>query len=445
MFKLVLNKPENDNYAAVVVRLKAVVDLPKRDLIVGTPLLGCLQAIVSKGAKVGDIGIVFPPETQLDPEYLRENNLYRHGELNKAPESKGYFEDNGRVKAMKFAGNRSDCLFMSLDSLAYTGADLSALKEGDIFDVLEGHHLCKKYVKKVKVPGSGAIKAPKFKRVNPQFFPPHIDTDNYFRNSHLIGPNEIVYVTQKVHGTSIRISHSRVARKLTLRERIVSRLGVNVVDTEFANIYGSRTQVKDANNPNQIDWYDRDLWSQEGKKLDGIVPSEYILYGELVGYVSPGRPIQPKYTYEIPDGECRLMVYRIAHVNPQGLVTDLSWPQVLVACAQWGLTPVVELMRGFHQDFQNEHWSLTVPGAHAAPSAQGALGWLDKRFADLDFTGALPLGPDKKLVDEGIVIRADNGFRPTLLKAKSPVFLSWETRQLDEEAPDLEADQDVVP
>jgi hypothetical protein len=83
------------------------------DNVVGTPIFG-FQAIVGKDSKPGDLGIVFPAESQLSEEYCRVNNLFRHGDLNDDESAKGYLEDNRRVKAMKFRGHRSDCLFMPL-------------------------------------------------------------------------------------------------------------------------------------------------------------------------------------------------------------------------------------------------------------------------------------------------------------------------------------------
>ncbi len=69
-----LQTPENANYAAIVVKLTAITPLEGSDNIVGTPIFG-FQAIVGKSSQVGDIGIVFPAETQLNDEFCRENNL----------------------------------------------------------------------------------------------------------------------------------------------------------------------------------------------------------------------------------------------------------------------------------------------------------------------------------------------------------------------------------
>lgn len=66
--------------------------------------------------------------------------------------------------------------------------------------------------------------------------------------------------------------------------------------------------------------------------------------------------------------------------------------------------------------------------------------WIDLRLADVGYgrwPDALPLGPNKKLVDEGVCIRSD-GLTPTILKAKSPIFLGHETALLDKGVENLE-------
>jgi hypothetical protein len=54
----------------------------------------------------------------------------------------------------------------------------------------------------------------------------------------------------------------------------------------------------------------------------------------------------------------------------------------------------------------------------------------------------LSLG-ENNLVDEGIVVRIDRR-TPYCMKAKSPIFLEHETKLLDEEVTDIEADQDEL-
>lgn len=415
-------EPKNANYAATVVVVRHINELAGMDNVVGVPFMG-YQAIVSKDTKVGDIGILFTAETQLSHEYATDNNLYRHADKNVNPGVAGYLEDNRRIKAMKFRGHQSDALFMPLDSIKnFTNPD--NLEVGDVFDTLNGVEVCRKYL--VKEPGvqridKNAVK--KFTRVESQYMPEHYSTDNYFRNSeHLDGHVDIV-VTQKLHGTSIRIGNTIVKRQLGWKERLAKRLGIKVADTEYDMVYGSRKVIKDANNPNQAHFYDHDLWSLVGSRFADRVPENFILYGEVIGYTEDGGAIQKNYTYGLPVGENELYVYRVAVVTNQGKVVDLPWDAVKAFCDQAGIKYVPELWRGKHMNFYAEEW-------------------IDIQLADR-WPQAVPLGMGKKFVDEGVCIRAE-GLAPYILKAKSPIFLQHESKMLDEEAVDVEAEGSLV-
>lgn len=417
-----IQEPENPNYAAVVVSLRAINTLENCDNVVGTPLMG-FQAIVGKDSQVGDLGIAFTAETQLSDEFAKMNDLYRHDDKNLHPGKKGYLEDNRRIKAMKFRGHRSDCLFMPLSSLSYVkGLNVSDLKEGMTFDRLGEHEICKKYVVVRRSSGSRvqAKVAKSFKRVDDKMLPTHFDTENYFRNSDHIPPNAVITVTQKIHGTSVRIGHTIVRRKLSLRERIARRLGVKVAETDFDMVYGSRKVVKDANNPYQQSFYEEDLWTNAGKRLDGLIPQGYLVFGELVGWTSGGAPIQANYTYQVPQGTNELFVYRIAHVNAQGRLTDLTWEQVKAFCNEIGVRHVPELWAGKHHEFD-------------------VMEFVDKRFHEEGYIGAVPLA-DESPVDEGVCIRVE-GLNPYILKAKGAKFFAHESAMLDAEAEDLEAEE----
>lgn len=416
-----LTEPENKNYAATVVAIKSVTELANCDNVVGTPLFG-FQAIVGKDTEIGTLGIVFPAETQLSEEYAYENNLHRHGDRNKDESAKGYLEDNRRVKAMKFRGHRSDCLFMPLTSLNYVKKlDLSELKEGDTFDVLFDHKICEKYlVKRPSAMNRLEKNKLKFIRVDKMFMPEHYDSDNYFRNEHVITDKERVIITQKLHGTSIRIGHTIVKRELKAYEKFLKKLGVKIQETDFDYVFGSRKVIKDINNPNHNHFYDTDIWTEEGKKLEGLVPENFILYGELIGWTPEGGTIQKNYTYKVPEKTCDLYIYRVAFVNPRGLVTDLTWDQLREFCHDRQLKFVPELWRGRKNELKIEDF-------------------INKRFADEGYIGTVPLEDNKDLVDEGVCVRVD-GLAPYILKAKSPVFLEHETKMLDEEAVDLEAE-----
>lgn len=418
-----IQKPENENYAATVVRISKLVELKADDNgrkdcdnLLGAPILG-YQAIVSKNTVEGTIGVLFTAETQLSEEFTKNNNLFRHSELNKDSGQSGYLEDNRRVKAVKFRGHTSNALFMPLESLEFTGFDISSLSEGDTFDALNGNEICKKYTRKVKTSRVEKNKNKVFKRVDEKFLPEHYDSDNYFRNASSIRPSRNIVVTQKLHGTSIRIGNTLVLRKLGIKDRLAKKLGINVVEKEFDHVYGSRKVIKDSNNPNQDHFYGEDIWTIEGKKLDDIVPENFILYAELIGWTPSGSPIQKNYTYRIEQGTCELYVYRVAIVTNQGLLVDLSWDQVKEFCRDRDIKHVPELWTGRHQYFKAEDW-------------------MDKKYHEEGFKNAVPLD-EQSPCDEGVCVRVD-GIAPYILKAKSPMFYEHETKMLDEEAEDLE-------
>lgn len=430
-----LEAPVNPNYAAVVVRVNAINQLANCDNVVGVPLFG-LQAIVSKDVKVGDIGLFFPAETQLSDEYAAFNGLYRHAEKNVDDRVKGYLEDNRRVKAMKFRGHRSDALFMPLTSLDYLlnhPEDLRDFEVGDTFDKIGDHEICRKYlVKQPAEPRERTAKHEKvFKRVDEKFLPEHYDTENYWRNEFKIAPDEQIVVTQKLHGTSIRIANTLVKRKLSFLERLAKKLGVTVRETEYDHVYGSRKVIKDPNNPNQNHFYGSDIWTDFGRTLDDMIPENFVVYGELIGWTPDGAPIQKDYTYDLPQGAAELYIYRVAVVTNGGMLVDLSWPQVKAFATERGLKYVPELWSGRHAEFDVDYWidkNLSINGQ--------TLG--EAKYPILD---VVPL--PKRFVDEGVVVRAD-GWAPFLLKAKSPIFLQHETKMLDQDAVDLEAEGSLV-
>ncbi len=414
--------PKNKNYAAVVVKIKTIVPLDNCDNVVATPLFG-FQAVVGKNTQVGDMGIVFPAETRLSENYCAFNNLYRHAENNADQTQKGYLEENRRVKAVKFRGHQSDCLFMPLSSLEWTGVKTKDFKEGDEFDVLNGQPICEKYERPIVQGRAQQVQKKAFKRVTTKQLPEHYDNENYFRNQDFIPNTTEIIVTQKLHGTSIRIGHTIVLRQPRFIDRLARFMGVAIKESEFDYVYGSRKVIKDVNNPNQQHYYETDVWSNEGKKLMGLLPQNYIVYGELVGYTETGAPIQKNYTYQNEPGTCTLYVYRVAIVNAEGVIYDLSWDHLREFCKQRGLQHVKELWRGPKDMFNPADW-------------------IDKRFADmgLNLVDAPVKLDEKSPVDEGVCIRIDT-IVPTIYKAKSPIFLQHETDLIDQGAEDLEAEQ----
>lgn len=419
-----LEKPINVNYCATVVKIKNIIPLEGCDNVVGTNIHG-FQAIINKETQIGDIGIVFPAETQLSYDYAHHNNLHRHGDKNIDEGQKGYLDDNRRIRAVRFRGHTSSCLFMPLSSLNYvlTPREVSELEEGMEFDFLDGNEICRKYTIPVKEMRARALQEQKrFSRVDAKHMPEHNDSDNYHKWGDTIPADKYIIVTQKLHGTSIRIGHTVAKRQLTLIEKILSALGAPIAQHTYDYIYGSRKVIKDINNPYQNHYYTSDIWTREGEKLKGILPKNYLVYGELVGWVGDAA-IQKNYTYGVPQGVAELYIYRIAFVNEDGFISDLSWEQVKEFCTQNALKHVPELWKGYKVDFD-----VNV--------------YMDKRFAELGYPNVVPLS-DPETVDEGVCVRVD-GMRPRILKAKCQKFFEHETKLLDQGVVDLESSESTV-
>lgn len=428
---LAFKEPKNANYVAVVTTVRSLTTLAKCDNVVGLPVFG-YQAIVDKDTTVGELVVVFTAETQLSAAFTKENNLYRDSTLNADTTKAGYIEANRRVRAIKFRGHRSDALVMPIESLAFTGIDVSKFKDGDSFDELAGVEVCRKYEVERKVSTQKvAFKEEKFKRIDNKFLPEHLPTSHWFRQLDIISDDAEVVVTQKLHGTSIRIGHVPVNIELGWKEKIAKFLGVNVKTTGYDHVYGSRRVIKDVNNPNQQHFYKDDIWSSEGKKYNNIVPQNFILYAELVGWTGDAA-IQSGYTYNVPKGRADLYVYRVLVITNDGRHVELSWDAVKRFCVDNGIMYTPEFFRGRKAD-------LVASGAIEA--------LMDVRYYDEVTAGRMaftdmpvPLS-DAGTVDEGVCIRVmeSEAVSPTITKAKAPLFIAYETTMLDRDIVDLES------
>lgn len=419
--------PINPNYSATIIEVKEVHTLEGLDNLVSISAFG-YQALVSKDTKPGDIGVLFTAESQLSEEFARMNNLHRHTDRNNNEKEAGYLEDSRRVKAIKLRGWRSDALFMPLDAFKYLKLKPEDFAVGDVFDKIDGHEIVKKYV--LKEPGQFKGQSARLRKVDEKTFPVHVDTEQYQRNEHKIPDDAQIIVTQKLHGTSFRAGRVPIERDLTWLERLAQRLGVKVSTTKFSSVAGSRMVVKSIDGQAESGknhFYASDPWSAWTEKIKDSIPEGWIIYGELIGWTPDGAAIQKGYTYNLSEGS-ELYVYRIAVVNGQGRMVDLSWDAVREFAITSGLKHVPELWRGVKSEFDPEQY-------------------LDMRFADQGIGEFHPYRDtpialsDPKTVDEGVVIRYDVSYVPYLLKAKSPIFLGWETAELDKGVIDIESEE----
>lgn len=413
------------NYAAQVIRVPNPFPIPNADRLVGLGVLG-YTVITAKDGNIlpGDLAVFFPAESQLSEALTAHANLYRHSELNDDPTEKGYLEDNRRVRALKLRGTVSNGLILPL-AVVEELVGFYSFAEGGVFDTVNGIELCRKYVIPVKentsVAQSKIVKA--FKRVDAALFPEHLETDQYLRNEHLIPDHATIIVTQKLHGTSVRLGRVPVRNELTWLERLARKVGIRVQERTYDAIAGSRKVIKDPNADPKSHFYGVDVWTEQLERYQDLIPANVIVYGELVGFTSEGAPLQKGYTYQVPAGTQDLYVYRVAIITDDGGMWDLSWDQVRHFCQTRGLNHTPELWRGFKSDFHIENFE--------EKAFYVTNEWVDS---------AVPLSQGGTGKDEGIVIRADLFSQvPTLMKFKNPSFYLHETEGLDAGEVDLES------
>ena len=428
-----IKKPKNPNYCATVVEIKTLIPLENCDNVVGTPIFGN-QVIVGKDTKIGDIGLFFPVECQLSPAFVSANNLYRNPDLNVDPEKKGYMEENRRIRCVKFRGNRSEGFFIPLDSLYFldskSNSERHKLQIGDEFDELDGQEICRKYVVKTHTRGEYTQKnrSPKkheSKLIDNQFkF--HIDTSQLAKNLSYVHPEDWIQLSYKIHGTSMISSYILCKKKLNWFEKFLSRLGVNIKDTEYDYIYSSRKVIKnDELNQNAQHFYNENIWGIAHKELEPFLKKGMTIYAEIAGFLPNGGAIQKDYDYGCKPGEHKIYIYRITQTNEDGQVFEFSSRQVQDFCRKNHLTPVPELFYGQAKEFSDER--MTEENWR-----DKFLQTLQEKFLDKQCYICLNSVPE-----EGIVLRKDQ-LDLEVYKLKSPKFLQKETKDLDKGEENIE-------
>ncbi len=402
-------KVTNPNYCATVVRLEKFVDLSNCDNVKAA-IIFHNSVIVGKDAKIGDVGLFFPVESEISHEFLYENSLYRKNEYGNKTDKTGFFERSRRVKAVKFRGHKSEGFWIPLSSADYLNADL---KVGQSFNEINGIEIVGKYEPVVRGPKTKQAK--KDWSLVPGQFAFHYDTENLKRTVDYIDKGSIVSITDKWHGTSAVFGNLLVSRKLSFWERCLKWLGFKIAESDYSIVWSSRSVIKGVGSKESDEggYYDgTDLWTVVKNEIGSLIPRGYTVYGEIVGYTPEGRPIQKGYTYGCVPKEHRFLVYRVTSVNPDGLVIEFTWPQVRDFCSRVGLDTVPLLFYGPLDSISKDElipeiqrrwvhdqecpYNPKMPSEGIVLKVDGSVGYKLKNFAFLNL--------ESKLLDEGVVI-----------------------------------------
>ena len=223
-----------------------------------------------------------------------------------------------------------------------------------------------------------------------------------------------------MHGSSGIFANLLTNRKLTWFDKLAQYFGAKISLTSYSHIYSSgkpkSNLPKGVVSPKgDIEWinanksyYEEDIWYKTYQTLKDKLEKGISIYGEIVGVGVQGK----EFTYGI-DG-LDFFVYRITRTNADGIVQELTWEQVKQYCEKYELTHVEEYFQGNIIDF---HAAYSVINEDTKEKFLEDIiqTYLDKSYSDCKF-------------DEGICIRQDD----RIWKLKSPKFLHFETKQLDQ-------------
>lgn len=179
----------SENYTCQVIKLPIMLPVKGLDNLVQVNYQGN-SCLIGKDSDPDELYLFFPAECKINKYFLSGNNLFRHTELNIYKNQKGFFEDNCRVKAVKFKVVISTGFICPLDFLYEINMEDSMykLKPGDEFNELDGILICEKYIKKPKT--NSGIKTPRTSiidsLIDSRFAPEHPSTSHLLKNTLLL-------------------------------------------------------------------------------------------------------------------------------------------------------------------------------------------------------------------------------------------------------------------
>ena len=471
-------------YCGYITELKNVRKHPNADRL---QLADCFgnTVIVNLEYQEGQVGVYFPVDGQLSPEFCQANDLVRRKDEN-GNTCGGYLDpDKRNIKAMRLRGEKSDGLFLPLTCFA-NFCKISDLKVGDTITVLNGVEICKKYIPKRKTAGVWHGSSGKKARANhaPTFYE-HVDTQQLAYNLNAFKAGDIVELTLKMHGTSGRTGYlPLVVHHQTLWDKIFHRPGREAKG--YGYVTGTRRVVLDSKHDGG--YYDDNAFRiAMAQKFEGKLHKGEVVYYEIVGFVNENTPIMSSvknskisdkaftkqygeetvFSYGCdPDGEweetqhsvapdtldfdktiaprCEVYVYRMTQVNEDGDVVELSPDQVRYRCEQMGVKTVPVFERFIIPRFENtvqldeQGYSVDEDISHEINPGEYVL-----RKVEEYFDGPDPIG--KTHIREGVVARIVNRPEIAVFKHKNFSFKVLEGIIKDTaDAPDMEEAQDEM-
>lgn len=442
-------------YEAIVARIHTRPH-PKADRLQLGTVCGH-QVVVGLDTKDGELGVFFPADGQLSDEFVRANELYSKSAMDKLGllytenHKFGFFSERRRVRAQSFRGEKTDGFWCPMDYFRWTHASKASvelLPEGYTFVELNGHAICNKY----ETPATKRAQSNLIGRRQREnkCFPKHDVTKRFHYVSDKIPADAVIYITEKLHGTSGRYGYVLDENPLPawrlFLNRFLPRKWRVVPSREYRYLNGSKNVILEKSTG--AGYYGTNDFRY--RAIEGVTLKKgEVIYFELVGWVVANscravhysaadqaactlcskttvRPImdsqpikeelkdvrkqygeQMHYRYGQPEGTCDIYVYKIIHMNEDGEAIDLSWPQVKARCKELGLKHVPELLTVLNINMPNPAYDGLDPGTLESVVARLTEG---------------PSTLDASHIREGVVLRVESEQGIEYIKNKSWTF-----------------------
>jgi hypothetical protein len=448
--KLTISETADPNYLATVVKCPTIKDHPNADKLSLIDIFGN-EIIIQKGTyQEGELLVYFPVECCIDKKFLSWANLLDRPELNSDGKTKGFFGKQCRVKAIRLREVPSQGFVFKVSKLAeYYKVNESVFALGKEFDTVGSDLLVTKYVRpEVKVSNQtqstpnkcrkvfgkivGIFPRPVRKVLNSAYnvvesairkpsaeksivgnqFAFHYKTEQLGKNMFLISPDDIITVSEKLHGTSA------IFAELECKKRFNPfRFLVGIPNTEYRHVYASRSRILTGN--------DNGVWSVISERIKDSIPDDYLIYGEIVGWVSPEKCVQKGYDYGLTKGELGFYVYRVVRNISSTEKHEFSLPSMVEFCVDRGLETVPIHYYGLAKDLFNipvdDDWRTNFI----------------TKLKETYFKKQCFLSKNA-VVNEGIVVRIESKPTRPAFKFKNPDFVIKESASRDNGESDME-------
>ena len=346
------------------------------------------------------------------------------------------FDDNRRVRAQRFRGEISDGFWVPLHYFGFiyvTGLNVEGLE----FDEWGGVPICNKYINPNTIKAAQQNQGKKTRVAKTSvMFKEHIDTEHFGKNVHQIKREDLVIITEKLHGTSHRVGNVLVDRDLNWFEKLLIKLGVKIKEAEWTYLNGTRRVVLEEAKSDATQFHDPSIRDKAFNLFKDNLRKGETVYLEIVGYESENTPIMPSvdttkmgdkeftkeysnmgdkkhmvYSYGCSSAQQDFYVYRMTMTNVDGQSVDYSWDDVVKRCNEIGVKHVPEIIRFRRAELEVNDPTLVD----------------DRNFEDKITEVVDIYSKGKSIVDnthikEGVCVRLESGLVPRIYKHKSFEF-----------------------